>query len=62
MGLIYLLSINIYMLIRFLVYLVLYRTKLWQGENLANSPSFFANIPDEAHGHAVCVMNVIHVK
>ena len=41
-----------------------YRTKLWRGENLANlanrhnSPSFFANIPDEARDHAVCVVNV----
>ena len=26
--------------------------------NRHNSPSFFANIPDEARGHAVCVVNV----
>ena len=30
--------------------------------NRHNSPSFFANIPDEARGHAVCVVNVRHVK
>ena len=30
--------------------------------NRHNSPSFFANIPDEACGHAVCVVNVRHLK
>ena len=30
--------------------------------NRHNSPSFFANIPNEARGHAVCVVNVRHVK
>ena len=31
--------------------------------NLANRRQvFFANIPDEARGHAVCVVNVRHVK
>ena len=30
--------------------------------NRHNSPSFFANIPDKARGHAVCVVNVRHVK
>ena len=30
--------------------------------NHHNSPSFFANIPNEARGHVVCVMNVRHVK
>ena len=30
--------------------------------NRHNSSSFFANIPDEARGHAVCVVNIRHVK
>ena len=30
--------------------------------NHHNSPSFFANIPDEARSHAVCVVNVRHMK
>ena len=46
-----------------------YRTKLWRGEKFGEfgeSPQFakffFANIPNEARGHAVCVVNVRHVK
>ena len=32
------------------------------GELQPIHQSFSANIPDEARGHAVCVMNVRHVK
>ena len=45
-----------------------YRTKLWWGENFgefgesSQFAKFFANILDEARGHAVCVVNVRHVK
>ena len=53
-----------------LLYIIIYRIEQnFGGEktlvNLANrhnSPNFFANIPDEACGHAVCVVNVRHVK
>ena len=49
-------------------YILPYRTKLWRRENFGEfdeSPQFvkfFANIPDEARGHAVCVVNIRHVK
>ena len=33
--------------------------KLWQIWQITK---FFANIPDEARGHAVCVVNIRHVK
>ena len=42
-----------------------YRTLKNFVANLANhhnSSSFFANIPDEARGHAVGVVNVRHMK
>ena len=37
-----------------------YRTKLWRITTIRQV--FFANIPNEARGHAVCVVNVRHVK
>ena len=32
----------------------------WQITTICQD--FFANISDEAHGHAVCVVNIRHVK
>ena len=45
-----------------------YSKKLSREKTLANlvnhhnSPSFFANIPDEARGHQIGFVNVLHVK
>ena len=37
--------------------------KLWRIWRIATIRQvFFANIPDEARGHAVCVVNVRYVK
>ena len=40
-----------------------YRTKLWRIWRIATIRQiFFANIPDEARGYAVCIVNVRHVS